>query len=67
MDMLLNFLQQGAFFNFSWGNLVMLLAGCGFLFLALTKGYEPLLLVPIGFGILILAASGFGWIEWRSI
>ncbi|HOD66128.1 MAG TPA: sodium ion-translocating decarboxylase subunit beta [candidate division Zixibacteria bacterium] len=53
MDMLLNFLQQGAFFNFSWGNLVMLLAGCGFLFLALTKGYEPLLLVPIGFGILM--------------
>ncbi len=53
MDMLLNFLQQGAFFNFTWGNLAMIIAGCVFLYLALAHGYEPLLLIPIGFGILV--------------
>lgn len=53
MDMLLNFLQQGAFFNFTWGNLAMIIAGCIFLYLALAHGYEPLLLIPIGFGILV--------------
>lgn len=35
------------------GNLVMILAGCVFIYLAVAKGFEPLLLVPIGFGIII--------------
>ncbi len=41
------------FANLSWLNLVMLAIGCGFLYLGVAKEYEPLLLVPIGFGILI--------------
>ncbi len=53
MDILFNFLQTGALGNFSWGNLIMLLVGGFFLWLAITKDYEPLLLVPIGFGILL--------------
>jgi len=53
MEILFDFLDAGAFGNFSVGNLVMLLVGCVFLFLAIRKDYEPLLLVPIGFGILI--------------
>ena len=53
MDVLLDFLRAGALGNFTWGNLAMLLAGGGFLFLAIRKDYEPLLLVPIGFGILL--------------
>lgn len=53
MDILLDFLRAGVFGNFSWGNVIMLAVGCVFLFLAIKKDYEPLLLVPIGFGILI--------------
>ena len=53
MELLLDFLHSGAFYNFSWGNLSMLIVGCIFLALAILKDYEPLLLVPIGFGMLL--------------
>lgn len=53
MDAFFQFLDAGAFGNFSWGNLAMLTVGCVFIWLAISKDYEPLLLVPIGFGILI--------------
>jgi len=36
------------------GNLIMLLIAFFFIYLAITKNYEPLLLVPIGFGILVV-------------
>jgi oxaloacetate decarboxylase beta subunit len=45
--------QSSGFANFSYGNLVMILIGLVFLWLAISKDYEPLLLVPIGFGILV--------------
>lgn len=41
------------FANCEIGNVVMLLVGMFFLWLAIKKNFEPLLLVPIGFGILI--------------
>jgi oxaloacetate decarboxylase beta subunit len=41
------------FANLTWANLVMLSIGLLFIYLAIAKEYEPLLLVPIGFGILI--------------
>lgn len=41
------------FANCEIGNVVMLLVGCFFLWLAVKKNFEPLLLVPIGFGMLI--------------
>jgi sodium ion-translocating decarboxylase beta subunit len=41
------------FANATWGHGVMILVGLTFLYLAIKKDYEPLLLVPIGFGILI--------------
>lgn len=53
MEVLINFLQSGAFGNFTWGNLSMLIVGCLFIYLAIKKGYEPLLLIPIGFGIIV--------------
>jgi oxaloacetate decarboxylase beta subunit len=53
MDTLLSFLHTGAFFNFTIGNVVMLAVGCIFIYLAISRDYEPLLLVPIGFGMLI--------------
>jgi len=53
MEFLLNFLHTGALYNFTWGNLSMLVIGCIFVYLGIAKDYEPLLLVPIGFGMLI--------------
>jgi len=53
MDGLLHFYQYTGFYNLTWGHIIMILVGLFFLFLAITKDYEPLLLVPIGFGILI--------------
>lgn len=53
METILEFLKAGAFGNFTLGNLAMLIVGCIFLWLAIKKDYEPLLLVPIGFGILV--------------
>jgi len=35
-------------------NVIMIAAGCGLLFLGIRKGYEPLLLVPIGFGAILV-------------
>ena len=53
MDIFLKFIQTGAIGNFTWGNLGMIVVGCIFIYLAIKKDYEPLLLVPIGFGILL--------------
>jgi oxaloacetate decarboxylase beta subunit len=41
------------FANMTIGNLIMMLVGFFFLYLAISKDYEPLLLVPIGFGIVV--------------
>ena len=49
-----NLLNQTAFANLNWGNYVMILVACVFLFLAIAKGFEPLLLVPIAFGMLLV-------------
>ena len=49
-----NLVHQTAFFNLTWGNYVMILVACIFLYLAIAKGYEPLLLVPIAFGMLLV-------------
>lgn len=45
---LLGFLSAGG-----WGNAVMILVGFVLLYLAIAKGFEPLLLIPIGFGCLL--------------
>ncbi len=46
-------LQGSGVANLTWANLVMLAIGLLFLYLAIAREYEPLLLVPIGFGILV--------------
>ncbi|MCR4830330.1 MAG: sodium ion-translocating decarboxylase subunit beta [Pseudobutyrivibrio sp.] len=53
-ETLLNLAGQTAFFNLTWGNYVMIAVACVFLFLAIKKGYEPLLLLPIAFGMLLV-------------
>ncbi|GAB4268165.1 MAG: sodium ion-translocating decarboxylase subunit beta [Deferrisomatales bacterium] len=47
------FLGGTGFLNAGPGHLVMVAVGCVFIYLAIRKHYEPLLLIPIGFGILI--------------
>ncbi|MCM1093126.1 MAG: sodium ion-translocating decarboxylase subunit beta [Bacteroides sp.] len=47
------FWELTGFANATWQHLVMLLVGLFFLWLAIKKNFEPMLLVPIGFGILI--------------
>ena len=49
-----NLLEQTAFFNLSIGNVVMVGVACFFLYLAIHKEYEPLLLLPISFGMLLV-------------
>ena len=53
-DTLSNLLHQTAFFNLTVGNYVMIVVACVFLYLAIAKGYEPLLLLPIAFGMLLV-------------
>ena len=45
--------QTTAFAELHFGNVVMILIGIFFIFLAITRHYEPLLLVPIGFGVIV--------------
>jgi len=53
MQELLQFLETTGFLNIAWGNLVMIGFGILFIYLAISKGFEPLLLVPIGFGMVL--------------
>ena len=55
MDVINNLIRQTAFFQegIDWRNYVMILVAFIFLYLAIKKGYEPLLLVPIAFGMLL--------------
>ena len=49
-----NLVHQTAFFNLTWGNYLMILVACVFLYLAIAHDFEPLLLVPIAFGMLLV-------------
>ena len=49
-----NLLGQMAFFHLSAGNYIMIGVALVFLYLAIAKGFEPLLLIPIAFGMLLV-------------
>ena len=53
LDSLQQFWQFTGFANCSWQNLVMILIGVFFITMGIVKKWEPLLLVPIGFGIIL--------------
>ena len=50
---LLSFYNNSGIAHLEWINLVMIAIGIIFIYLAITKDYEPLLLVPIGFGVIV--------------
>ena len=54
LETLGNLLEQTAFFSLTWGNYLMIVVACVFLYLAIAKGFEPLLLTPIAFGMLLV-------------
>ena len=54
VDTLNNLLHQTAFLNLTVGNYIMIAVACVFLYLAIRKEFEPLLLVPIAFGMLLV-------------
>ena len=53
-ETLSNLLSQTAFANLDYKNFIMIAVACVFLYLAIRKGFEPLLLVPIAFGMLLV-------------
>ena len=53
MNILNEFISYSGFANMTWQHLVMIIVGCVLIYLGIGKKYEPLLLVPIGFGILL--------------
>lgn len=61
MDNLTNLWLSSGLAQLQIGQLVMMLVGLGLLFLAIRKGFEPLLLVPIGFGTILVNIPGAGF------
>jgi len=53
METFLKLVATSGFANLSFGNLVMFIVAGTLIYLAITKGYEPLLLIPIGFGVML--------------
>ncbi len=72
MELLLQFLSNTGFYLASYGNFIMLAIGSLFVYLAIAKQYEPLLLLPIGFGVLVgnipfFKGFGLGIYEANSV
>ena len=53
MDTLLELIAQSGFLGLSWRNMVMFFVAGLLIYLAVRKNYEPLLLIPIGFGAML--------------
>lgn len=53
MDTMYEFLGTTGFAHMQWGNALMIAIGIIFIALAIVKDYEPLLLLPIGFGAIV--------------
>ena len=54
VETLSHLLDQTAFANLNYKNFIMIVVACVFVYLAIKKGFEPLLLVPIAFGMLLV-------------
>ena len=72
MDLLIQFLTNTGYYLVDFRNIIMLLIGSVFIYLAIAKEYEPLLLLPIGFGVLVgnipfFKGFGLGIYESNSV
>ena len=72
LDLFYQFLSNTGYFLADYRHVIMIIVGCTFLYLGTAKKYEPLLLVPIGFGILVgnvpfFKGFGIGIYESNSV
>ena len=72
LDLFYQFLSNTGYYLADYRHIVMVIVGCIFLYLGTAKKYEPLLLVPIGFGILVgnvpfFKGFGIGIYETNSV
>lgn len=58
LDILYNFIASTGFSILTYKELIMILISCIFLYLAIKKGYEPYLLIPIAIGMLLVNLPG---------
>ncbi|EKO3905533.1 sodium ion-translocating decarboxylase subunit beta [Vibrio fluvialis] len=63
MDGLMILWSETGIANFEFGQIIMIMVGCLLLFLAIRKGFEPLLLLPIGFGAVLANIPNAGFTE----
>ncbi len=68
----IDFFQNTGFYLCDYRNIIMIIVGCIFIYLGIAKHYEPLLLVPIGFGMLmgnipVFQGLGLGIYEDNSV
>lgn len=64
---MIEFINSTGFMNFeSFGQFAMIILACFLLYLAINKGFEPLLLVPIAFGMLLVNLPGTGIMEYKT-
>jgi len=72
MELFIQFLTNTGFYLADYRNIIMLFVGCFFIYLSIAKEYEPLLLLPIGFGIIVgnipfFKGFGLGIYEHNSV
>lgn len=72
MELILNFLHNTGFAMADYRHFIMILVGIVFIYLGIAKHYEPFLLIPIGFGILmgnipVFKGLGLGIYESGSV
>ena len=61
MDGLITLWADTGIANFQWPELVMMAVGALLLYLAIARGFEPLLLLPIGFGAILANIPNAGF------
>ncbi len=75
-ESLINFLESTGFAGLTWETIIMIFIACVLLYLAIVKQFEPLLLLPIAFGMLLTNLPGAamfnsdlfagGHVHWES-
>ena len=60
----MEFVEESGFFNLSWGNVLLILLGLGFVSVAIIKRAEPYVLLPIGLGIILANLPGTGLVDF---
>jgi len=54
LQALTDLIRMSGLVNITYKEIIMIIIACTFLYLAIKKGYEPYLLIPIAFGILLV-------------